>query len=378
MKTNKYKFPISMIPDDLIEKLKLIEEKAIDILVLRELGNFPLKPNLNLEIKEPMLPYLIKHNKGDFRFRIIVLFLGIGCFFFFSHKAKYEEFSVVLAIIGFLIPSLIYLLGGIGDYAKNIELLAKYKKEFKEYKNNLKEYNDYMNFMAPLMEKYKQDYFEYSLSISKYNALKEEFVISKIDRNELFNLKCSLSKDILSDYVTNIKKPQKINPDFKKGISEKYFLNYLYKYFQKELIIYGINLDFFEPDFILKLNNGILIDIEIDEPYVGSSKEIIHYYDKNIGEYSDEGRNTYFLDGKWIVLRFSEEQIIMHPESCCKYIAELLIYLCEKSEINFFTNIADLEPQNIWSKEAAAEMAYLDYRKNYLTDRIIQLIINTN
>lgn len=96
----------------------------------------------------------------------------------------------------------------------------------------------------------------------------------------------------------------------------------------------------------------LCIDIEIDEPYAYKTGHPIHY----IG--SDDTRNQFFLDRGWLVLRFSEEQAICHPDGCCKAIAQLIAtVLGEDQWRDRFYDVPDLEPIPQWTKAEAEQMA---------------------
>lgn len=66
--------------------------------------------------------------------------------------------------------------------------------------------------------------------------------------------------------------------------------------------------------------SGICIDIEIDEKY-SSNGNLIHY------EYSshDEARNQFFLDHRWLVIRFAEKQILDDIEGCAATVLRTVI-----------------------------------------------------
>ena len=114
------------------------------------------------------------------------------------------------------------------------------------------------------------------------------------------------------------------------------------------------------PDIIIKLKNGINIDIEIDEPYEYTSKKETHY----IG-CGDEERNKYFLDNNWFVIRFSEGQIKNKIYDCIKIIKQIkdLLESGNHRGICISKIVNDIsEPR--WTKEEARMMAIKSYRDN--------------
>ncbi len=117
--------------------------------------------------------------------------------------------------------------------------------------------------------------------------------------------------------------------------------------------------DFTYIDSLLKL----YIDIELDEPYAYNSKEPTHY----LGAWKDDNRNNFFLGKGWLVIRFSEEQVVRHPKSCCKTIASAISsVLGDNSVLNQFANTLDLQPMRQWTQSEAEQMAANDYRPTYL------------
>lgn len=152
----------------------------------------------------------------------------------------------------------------------------------------------------------------------------------------------------------------------RRGSSEAMFGEYLRQYFpgmvHAGLTLKIPNFDYpYTPDFAyideqLKLH----IDIEIDEPYVYHSGEPTHYVGK------DKRRNDFFNDRGWIVIRFSEEQVIRYPRSCCKTIAQVIAQtLKNESILNRFTDITDLQTQRQWTETEAIEMAEKRIRDKY-------------
>jgi len=141
-----------------------------------------------------------------------------------------------------------------------------------------------------------------------------------------------------------------------------HFLKYAYKHFDNKVFIKnkinckyfldkpyqnGYATEFFNdvqyyPDLsIIDENLGFAIDIEIDEPYDMVNKEPIHYISKlqqsekrfknrktldSIQEYKscDDFRDECITDSNWIVIRFSEEQVVEYPENCCYFIAKVI------------------------------------------------------
>ena len=154
------------------------------------------------------------------------------------------------------------------------------------------------------------------------------------------------------------------------GDSEAKFYSYLKKYFGNNIHT-KLTLDIrnfqhpYSPDFTyIDHRINLYVDVEIDEPYSYKDKKRkpIHY----IG--LDAKRDRFFLEKGWIIIRFSEEQIVCYPESCCKVIAETISSLVsDNSIISRFDNVFPLPKRKRWTKNEAEEMARIDYRKTYLS-----------
>jgi len=122
---------------------------------------------------------------------------------------------------------------------------------------------------------------------------------------------------------------------------------------------YPYTADFTYVDSSLKL----YIDIELDEPYAYNTKAPTHYLEA----WKDDNRNTFFLGKGWFVVRFSEEQVVCHPKSCCKTVAQAIaLVLGDTSVLNQFVNVPDLQTMRQWTQSEAEDMAANDYRNTYL------------
>ena len=127
------------------------------------------------------------------------------------------------------------------------------------------------------------------------------------------------------------------------------------------LILDYYKLGKYYPDLILQINDKYFIDIEIDEPYVGNTKQAIHY----IG--SDDIRNNYFQSQNWFILRFSENNIQEHLDECI-YIIDNLIQFLNNFDSNYLDLISihqDLIKEKRWTKEEADLMANNAIRDRY-------------
>jgi len=155
----------------------------------------------------------------------------------------------------------------------------------------------------------------------------------------------------------------------KKGISENFFFQCLYCHFNKYIkqcyILYGdsnlLPKEFdYTPDFVFE-NDKIAIDIEVDEPYTMDLRSPIHISD----DVKNERRDYSFTSRKWCVIRFSEEQVLIHPFECCRYIAKVIFELTEDN--SFFKKLSyygELNPIKFWDIAEANEMANNNFREH--------------
>ncbi|MBL0102402.1 MAG: hypothetical protein IPP51_00680 [Bacteroidetes bacterium] len=113
----------------------------------------------------------------------------------------------------------------------------------------------------------------------------------------------------------------------RRGYKEEPFQKSIERYFGKEFTVLGnarLNTGKdtrpFEPDIAIidKSNSNLRIDIEIDEPYAGITRQPTHCKGEDIN------RDIYFVDRGWIVIRFSEYQVHLQENNCLRFIAETL------------------------------------------------------
>ncbi len=151
------------------------------------------------------------------------------------------------------------------------------------------------------------------------------------------------------------------------GVSEKYFYQVLIHIFPN--VSQGAKFDNknspypYSADFILVHTSGLSIDIEIDEPYVGNTKEPHHCIDQG----KDKIRNQFFTSNNWLVIRFSEKQVVKYPYRCCKVISSIIARVAgDYTFLDRLQNVPNLPIEPMWNIKQAKKWAKLDYRKTYL------------
>lgn len=166
------------------------------------------------------------------------------------------------------------------------------------------------------------------------------------------------------------------NTGVQQGVSEKQFFIYLCRYFSG-VYDFCMGVEFpipntsfcYTADFILiHQQTGLAIDIEIDEPYDGKTGKPHHCIDQN----KDQQRNRFFLERNWVVIRFSEYQIVKCPEGCCKAIAQVVSQITgDYSGLIKLQSIKDLLPHKQWKNKEAAYMAKTKFRQSYLKNNFL-------
>jgi hypothetical protein len=174
----------------------------------------------------------------------------------------------------------------------------------------------------------------------------------------------------IANVLTNAAPFQRIPADAfqpPKGRSEAHFAHYIQKNFGSEHLFLNCRvrvaegprgLDWYYPDLIYRDATGLCIDIEIDEPYLWSTGEPHHY----IGQ--DDARNAFFLRHNWAVLRFTEEQVVRYPMSCCQVLAALIFDLTGQHYAPRLYR-ERLPPYPQWDWTQAKHLAASESRKSY-------------
>jgi hypothetical protein len=110
------------------------------------------------------------------------------------------------------------------------------------------------------------------------------------------------------------------------------------------------------PDFVYYDETGLRIAIEVDEPYDEKHDKPLHCVGK------DDDGNNFFVENRWAVIRFSEQQIIKWPELCCKEIASV-IYNINKTNYPIKDFAGTLPKQKKWTEYEAKALASKTYEQ---------------
>ena len=112
--------------------------------------------------------------------------------------------------------------------------------------------------------------------------------------------------------------------------------------------------DLLYATIILHVNNKVIINIEIDEPYNRETKQ-----EKNfIGSVAEE-RDNFCAKNNWFVLRFTESQVTYALSECVSIVQELVLFT-QSANTQHLLNIREVSKSIevlCWTKEEAKLMA---------------------
>ena len=241
-----------------------------------------------------------------------------------------------------------------------------YDKKFAPSKNN-----DWQNFEESLhkylLKQYEKKYEHYLIDLEKYKEESKKIIL-EYRLNHIKGILDSTTKPVLHINANNILS----------GVSEDSFFKKLQSSFGDN-VLKDYTLPYrnggYLPDIVFyEKNTGLCIDIEIDEPYIGSTGEPIHYK----GNLYDEERNKVFLRENWIIIRFAEEQIVNYSDECCDFIIQTIEditkMLISANTFSYVKGNKKLVPINQWTKEDAHKLAFLRYRNTYLPQNLVEKI----
>ena len=156
----------------------------------------------------------------------------------------------------------------------------------------------------------------------------------------------------------------------RRGYKEEIFQKALHYFFSEHFEVSG-NVRFntgpftnpYEPDIALisLSSKNIRIDIEIDEPYAGITRQPTHCFG------DDCNRDTYFKERGWMVLRFSEYQVHTQEKECIRLIADLINAIDKNFNIpEELQLIGELKKEKVWDLVKAQNWEKERYREFYL------------
>ncbi|MEG4856431.1 hypothetical protein QUB75_01810 [Microcoleus sp. K1-B6] len=232
----------------------------------------------------------------------------------------------------------------------------------------------YLRFVDfQVRDRYKQRLADYQQQLSKYESYQLCRLQSKGKESEQYIFLLRKRSKLLKRLLKEIVQPPASHgkKEAQQGVSEKQFFVYLCRYFSGfynfcmggEFPIPGTSLRYTADFILVHQPTGLAIDIEIDEPYDGRTGKPHHCVDRN----KDNQRNQFFLERNWVVIRFSELQVVKYPDGCCKALARVVSQITgDYRGLVQLQNVKELLPQKQWKVKEAVYMAKAKFRNSYI------------
>ncbi|MBQ9820721.1 MAG: DUF559 domain-containing protein [Muribaculaceae bacterium] len=156
----------------------------------------------------------------------------------------------------------------------------------------------------------------------------------------------------------------------KRGLSETYLSNWIKQHHIANFYD-GVALRVpghrYEPDLAyIDMARGIFIDIEVDEPYTFARRLPTHI------KGHDDPRNRQITDAGWVVLRFSEEQVLTMPERVVRSVLDVVQRIAP--DVAMPACVQDAEPARSeprWNYEEARRRANTRSSEAYQRSNIL-------
>ncbi len=198
---------------------------------------------------------------------------------------------------------------------------------------------------------YEEKYKKYVDELNHYSLTKKEFQ----SPSSIIYKKRQMLKTMLSTIKKAILEQAEILDDntVRRGLSEDFFYRYLKKYSQFQ-VYKSLKYKFYYPDLVL-IKNNLVIDLEIDEPYSYEEKKPVH------SDGQDEKRDNFLLNEGFVVIRFSEEQIIENPEICLEIINSVIDTYLNLTEMPINSKFKKVQ-KDVFQIENTFNLAYNNSR----------------
>ncbi len=333
---------------------------AREIIESFEYPHAPVEPRMPTTVigKAPSKRPNLANNLKYSIISLLILCISIGIAHVF-----YNPLIFVVLIVSFACSG-VFIYKSWGSFKES----KTYSKRLNAYEKAINDYKSALDLYNKLLQKYKEDK-------EAYDLLKDTLKTPQ----DIHNYRLSQRKQFLMSHKPKerfkgffeINGPK--NP--KLGRGEYFFKDYILEsvrkglisndfefYFDASIMLIGFSshrLSYFYPDLIVITPRGLIIDVEIDEPYAADSKKPIHCSHSLEG--GDFNRNQYFTKNNCSVIRFSERQIIKYPKICLDIIRLFDDYGCIPTDLYLPQDFIE----NSWNEEEAIRMASIDYRNSY-------------
>lgn len=237
------------------------------------------------------------------------VFLPLGILLLgFVMVEENEDLGFTLIIIGLVVSFFSYKI--YGSAQKKVDNQNKWAKDEIErkykYESNL--YKQRKN----ISKASKNKDIEYNKMLNEYSIPKKRFHHRKYLTSGKFEITAT---ELTDDFLP------------KSGLSEGYlFYMFVHSYphlaeffHQNKRVFFKESDKNYYPDIaFIDKRYFLYIDIEIDERYTLNDKESIH------GTQQDEYRNQQFSSNGWIVVRFTENQVLSDPIGCMRTVVNIV------------------------------------------------------
>lgn len=323
--------------------------------ILSSSPTLPLEPIKPKEPEKPKDPceYDSGGERGCFGF---MLFGSIAAFFWIMNSHIDNKLGLLSHLVIMILLS--FFLFKTTTYDK------------KSHKGKKDKYINDIKFYPTFVQQYQKELKEYNIKMQAYKSTIEEM----LSTHSLKKYRSSLVLSYLYTRTHPQLMPYSNSDNIRIGVSEYFFRDLLESNgfnicFNKKI---KVGNHFFYPDILIE-QQGLLIDIEIDEPYIESDGTPIHFVDQYLTSV-DNDRNTFFTQQGFEVIRFAEEQIFLHPNRCIGVIKEYIEQTLSGNEY-FVSNNDDFCIKK-WTSEDASKLAYRRFRRTYIPAEYLKYIDN--
>lgn len=246
---------------------------------------------------------------------------------------------------------------------------------------------------------YEEKMREYEISNAIYNNYKDKIeyrnrcIRDYFDNNEIYSYKIDQYDEVKEGASeTYFKKylicymEDKFNFDEKgcplkmhEGLKIEYFPEYHSD--DEEIICSPEKAYFYYPDIVVTDGKGVFFDIEIDETYTLDSHNPIHYletiYDDDNNKRMrsvDFNRNNEFAASGWVVVRFSETQILNKPRECAKVICDLYDCILDYKKFEKY-DMPDVFVESKWDFSTSVKSAKENTRETLLNNKLVANVV---
>ncbi|NET45697.1 hypothetical protein [Okeania sp. SIO2B3] len=332
-------YPVLKIPPEILKFAVKCPEK-----------NAPQFPEVQSKKKpEPPVPPLITKPLTPNRYSLLGI-IGLAI------VASVSWFSDV-GHVTWIILTLIAFIAGYIYYREQ----KSYDAKKAEYDSILLEYTMQVDIYSQKLERWKKSQSVVKSNVRDYQQKLASYHKYVAERTQKIKVAKALFQNIQA------LKPTK-GSNAKKGRSEDIFLKALQYFFPRKIIVGYVVAKYSEypytPDFIYYLSEwNLYVDIEIDEPYtlIGRKKIPTHCTD----DPKEISRDNFFIQNNWIVIRFTEEQILKYPVSCCKFISESVSLLTGTPVPEELQKVDDILAVPRWSSKKAKQLSRRKHRGTY-------------